>query len=183
MGTLVFRLLMVFLSLVPNCRVQADEQAAVQASEARESLRAFLQTYLKPKSGEDRTTRYVDAFADLNDDGVAEAVVYIGGARWCGSGGCLTLILSPERSSYRVVTTITITRPPIRALNRASNGWRDLGVWVQGGGIQPGYEADLSFDGKTYPKNPSAPPARRLDREPGGQVIVASSQGGKPLYP
>jgi hypothetical protein len=43
---------------------------------------------------------------------------------------------------------------------------------VQGGGIQPGYEAKLSFNGKTYPKNPSVPPAQRLTQQAVGKVVV-----------
>ena len=71
----------------------------------------------------------------------------------------MTLVLTPEGASYRVVTKIRITRPPIRVLATSSHGWHDIGVWVQGGGIQRGYEAKLQFDGKTYPSNPSSPPA------------------------
>ena len=43
----------------------------------------------------------------------------------------------------------------------------------QGGGIQPGYEAELRFDGKTYPANPSVPPARPLKGKPEGEMLIA----------
>lgn len=84
-------------------------------------------------------------------------------SRWCGSGGCMTFVLVPQGPSYKIVATITISRPPIRVMSARSHGCHDIGVWVQGGGIQPGFEADLQFDGKTYRENPSAPP-------PGGWV-------------
>ena len=144
-------------------------------SAQQESLKRFLRTLDDSKS-----TRYIAAFRDINDDGTPEAIVYLMG-KWCGSGGCNTLILARHGTSWRIVTNITITRPPIRVLRASSNGWHSLGVWVQGGGIQPGYEAELRFDGKTYPRNPSVPPARRSGK-PAGEVVIPSAQDGTPLY-
>src|SRR5712692_10275993 len=103
---------------------------------AEESLKQFLQSW-----DNDKTTRYVAAFRDLNGDGTPEAIVYFIGKDWCGSGGCPTLILTRDAGSWRIVTKITITQPPIRVLTNTSHGWRSIGVWVQGGGIQQGYEA------------------------------------------
>ncbi len=91
------------------------------------------------------------------------------------------LILSPRRNSYRLVTKVTITRTPIRLLNTTRHGWRDIGVFVQGGGIQPGYEAALSFDGKTYPRNPSVPPARPLTNAT-GDLLIGPDDAGQPLH-
>ncbi len=168
-----------------TCLGQArPQQPAAPFSTAKDSLKTFLQTYVRtPSSNSDKTTQYFSAFVDLNGDGTPEAIVYLTGQSWCGSGGCRTLILARNRSSWRIVTHITITRPPIRVLSNASNGWRNIGVWVVGGGIQPGYEAELRFDGKTYPSNPSMPPARRLAGKATGKVVVRSSQSGTPLYP
>jgi len=48
------------------------------------SLKEYLQSYVKRRDrSEDRTTRYIDAFIDLNADGVPEAIVYLPG----GVGG------------------------------------------------------------------------------------------------
>jgi len=138
-----------------------------------ESLKRFLQDYLRdPIIGDDKTIQYSRAFVDLNGDGTLEVIVYITGQHSCGSGGCNTLILTPKDSSYRVVTSITITRPPIRVLTTKSNGWHDITVQVQGGGIVRAYEAKLSFNGKTYPHNPSIPPARRLAEKVAGEEVV-----------
>jgi hypothetical protein len=156
---------------------KAQQKADAPTSEAKESLKGFLKTL-----DDDRTTRYVLAFRDLNVDGTPEAIVHLIGKKWCGSGGCSTLILTPDGSSWRIVANIRITRPPIYVLADMSNGWRSVGVWVQGGGIQPGYEAELRFDGKTYPKNPSVPPARRLERKPEGEVVIPSTQDATLLY-
>ncbi|HXB75255.1 MAG TPA: hypothetical protein VNY05_43885 [Candidatus Acidoferrales bacterium] len=132
---------------------------------------------------EDQTARYAAAFQDLDGDGKPEAIVYLAGRDWCGTGGCHTVILSYVGESWKVITRVSITRPPIRLLKSKSNGWYDLGVWVQGGGIQPGYEAQLRFDGEMYPENPSVPPAKQLGSNLPGTVMISASQTLTPLYP
>jgi hypothetical protein len=159
--------LTVSLSLAqPNSEAQSQE----------ESLKRFLQAM-----DNDRRTRYIAAFSDLDEDGAPEAIVYLMG-KWCGSGGCNMLVLKRDGNSWRKVTMITITRPPIRVLANTSHGWHNISVWVQGGGIQSGYEAELRFDGNTYPRNPSVSPARRLQGKPVGEVVIPSAQDGSPLY-
>jgi hypothetical protein len=147
------------------------------------SLRTFLQAYLSDVPADQRNAvRYSAAFIDLNGDGSKEVIVYLSGRSWCGSGGCTMLVLTPNGSSYRVVTETTITWPPVRVLRSKTNGWHDISVWIQGGGIQPGYEAELSFDGTTYPSNPSVPPAKRLGSKMAGQVVVPKTEVGSPVY-
>ena len=159
----------------------AQERHQTSATEG-DHLKQFLQVYLKQPRLTDKTTRYFYSFVDLNGDGKQEIVVYITGDSWCGSGGCTTLVLVPEDSSYRVVTRITITRLPIRVLATKSNGWHNLSVRVQGGGIQPGYEAELPFDGKSYPTNPSTLPARRLIGKTAGKILLPSKENGIALF-
>jgi len=148
-------------------------------------LRQFLQNYAAQGSDskEIKDTRYVAAFVHLRDDHSQQVIVYLIGRTWCGSGGCTTLILVPKGSSYSVLTEMSITQQPIRVLDTKSNGWHDLGVWVQGGWIQPGYEARLSFSGKEYPSNPSVPPAQPIAATIKGTVVVPGSATGEPLYP
>ena len=50
---------------------------------------------------------------------------------------------------------MTITHLPIHVLQRRSNGWHDISVTVGGGGILPWRPVALSFDGTTYPSNPT----------------------------
>jgi hypothetical protein len=155
-------------TLVPASFAQSVPKQAEVSAQAKRSLRAFLQTF-----DGDLKDRFVAAFADLNSDGRPEAIVYLTSNDWCGSGGCTTLILVPDGDSWRLLTKTPITRPPIRLLRTRSNGWRNIGVWVQGGGIQPGYQAELRFDGKTYPSNPSMPPARPLAGMAEGEMLIA----------
>ena len=171
-GALSLALMSIFMA--HPCRGQRTDSAV----SSQQSLDRFLRDYLGPAStDEGLTQRYFSAFVDLRDDQTREAIVYIMEREWCGSGGCTTLILAPEGSSYRIVTKISVSRPPIRILSTKSNGWHDLGVWVQGGGVQPGYEAKLRFDGKSYPRNPSVAPAQRLVETVGGEVVVPKTVG------
>jgi hypothetical protein len=142
-----------------------------------EFLRRFVET-----RDHSRTTRYSAVFTDLNGDRIPEAIVLLRSGGWCGSGGCTTLILTQSKSSWKIVTRLTITRPPIRVLKESTNGWRNITVWVEGGGIYPGYEALLRFDGSSYPSNPTVPPAQKLEREAEGAVVISPTQEAVPLY-
>ena len=125
-------------------------------------------------------TRYSVALADLNGDGRPEALIYAmataesdSGSDLCGSGGCDLNILALSKTGYRQVSSISITRPPIRVLTTVTHGWHDIGVLVGGGGIIPGYEARLRFNGITYPSNPTVLQAIRL-RGVAGKVVIGS---------
>ena len=126
-----------------------------------------------------RLTRYSVGLTDLNDDGRVEALVYAmdasGGGRadFCGSGGCDLYVLSLGRKSYRVVTAISVSRPPIGVLPTKTHGWHDVAVDIAGGGIIPGYQARLRFNGRTYPENPTVAPATRLTG-PAERVVIRS---------
>ena len=158
-----------FLSVafVPAFTQSMPKQAEV-SERAKRTLRAFLQTF-----DAELKDRFVAALTDLNGDGSPEGIVYLTSNVWCGTGGCTMLILEQNGDSWRLLTEVSITRPPIRVLRTKSNGWRNVGVWVQGGGIQPGYEAQLRFDGKTYPTNPSTAPARPLKGKVRGETLIA----------
>lgn len=129
----------------------------------------------------DSDVQYISALRDLNYDGIPEAIVYLMG-NYCGSGGCNTLILAQDATSWKVIATITVSWPPIYVFNNSSNGWRDIGVFVGGGGIYPGYEAVLSFDGDSYPSNPTVAPSRQINENDTGENVIASRQGAVYLY-
>lgn len=155
-------------------------QAVPASSEA--SLENFLQKTFKTSSS-DGGTKYISAFVDLNGDGRQEVIVYFLGPDWCGSGGCTLFVLTPAGPSFKVITEMTVSHPPIRVLATKTNGWNDLSVRVQGGGIQPGYDAKLSFNGKKYPGNPSDPPDRKLQENPAGKNVISSLENATSLYP
>jgi hypothetical protein len=143
-----------------------------QTSTTAGSVKQFLQNYTRVANlPDDKTTQYFDAFVDLNGDGKDEVLVYLVGPVWCGSGGCTALVLGAEDSTFRIVTKITVARRPIRVLTETSNGWHSLSVSIGGGG-RSGYEAVLGFNGKTYPTNPTAPPARRSTSKLDGKIVI-----------
>lgn len=116
-------------------------------------------------------SNYKSTWTDLNGDGADEIILYATDRSWCGSGGCTLFILAEEGSSYRVVSKTTITELPIRLLNSSTNGWRDLSVAVQGGGVEEARDVRLVFDGNSYPGNPTMPPATRLS-ETSGTILI-----------
>ncbi len=161
---------------ISTCLGAVPQRINQMLSQDEASVRTFLRT-----QDDGKDTRYVAAFRDLNGDGTSEALVYLLGNNWCGSGGCNLFILQRAGDSWKVVSTMTITNPPIRVLNSTVNGWHNLGVWVEGGGIRPGYEAVMRFNGNKYPGNPSVPPAVRTTKSLPGEIVIRSIENAKPL--
>ena len=161
------------------CLAQTHDTSQTTTNAA---LKEVLKQYLKQKGVEnDGSTRYIASFVDLNDDGKKEVIVYVIGQSFCGTGGCVTLVLVPQHSTFNIVAEITITRPPIRVLKVKSHGWHDLAVRVAGGGIRLGYEADLPFDGESYATNPTVPPAHKLSPRSAGRVVISDNAVDVPL--
>jgi len=159
------------------------QQPRLSPNDFDNALKRFLQKELaNPILGRDETTWFSAAVIKPDGNAKEEIVVYVHGRTWCGSGGCTMWILEPDGTSFKVIGKVTIVRLPIRVLQSKSHGHRDIGVWVQGGGIQPGYEALLRFDGKSYPDNPSVAPAKHLTETVAGEVLIGESDEGKPLY-
>ena len=165
--------------------LQADFASSQPSGSSRDeqSLRAYLQQEHRADRADAADTRYSVGWADLNGDGRAEALVQLVGPFWCGTGGCGLDIYTPERNGWRRVADISVTQAPIRVLDTRSHGWRDIGVFVQGGGIIHGYEARLSFNGRSYPDNPTVPPARRVARGTRGHTLIPDNAPGRPLWP
>lgn len=162
--------------------ITSQGQESTAFSHPGEALKNYLRDYLSVggKVSPDMTTR-ITAVEVETENGKAEDIVYVSGQRWCGSGGCTLLILEPAESTFNVLGRVTIVQLPIRLLSSRKYGHPDIGVTVQGGGIQTGYEAVLSFNGKRYPGNPSLPPARKTHLAQ-GKVIIATTEGSVPLY-
>jgi hypothetical protein len=140
----------------------------------------FLQTSFAEARAEWPDTSYVAAFADLNGDGRAEALVSLHSGLFCGSGGCALYIYTPEGASWREVAELTIVNAPVRLLSTRSRGWRDLAVHVRGGGIEIPREARIRFDGTTYASNPSLAPRIR-GRAP-GRVLIGEGSESRRLF-
>jgi len=170
-------------ALLIACGLVATENCfGQQATGTDVLLKKFLQKYWSDPAGNDMTAEYVAATVHLHGDTRKTFVVYVAGQTMCGSGGCRLLVLEPKGASFKEIGSMTITRPPIRVLSSVTNGMHDIGVWVQGGGIQPGYEAVLPFNGTSYPSNPSVSPARPSIGMAAGTIAISAESAGKPLY-
>ena len=155
--------------------------AAAFAQPAREqSLHAFLQSAFADARTEWPDTTYVSAFADLNGDGRAEALVSLYSGLFCGSGGCALYIYTPAGASWRQLAELTIVNAPVRLLGTSSRGWRDLAVQVRGGGMERPFEARIRFDGRSYASNPSLAPSVR--GRAAGRVLIADDSPSRPLF-
>jgi hypothetical protein len=159
----------------------AGSALPAQPASQEQSLHAFLQAHHQADRENDPDGHYVAAFADLNGDGRREALVYFLSSYYCGTGGCNLTVYTPAGRSWRQVADMTLVHTPVRLLATSSHGWRDLAVTVAGGGARA-HEALLSFNGRTYPDNPSEPPARTLRRHVPGRVLIGDSNRGRPLF-
>jgi hypothetical protein len=164
---------------VVSTQAMAQESSTVGHASREESLRQALKAW--DESEDPSSDRYIASFRDLGGDGREEAVVYFFGPDWCGTGGCVTLVLAESGSSWKVISRIATTRLPIRVLNSKSHGWHSIGVWIQGGGIYPGYEATLKFNGKAYPSSiPEAPESPAS--APAGEILIPDDRkAAKPV--
>jgi len=109
-------------------------------------------------------------------------VVYLRGSEWCGSGGCGMLVLEESGSFYKVIGDEAVVQLPIRLGDHTSHGMPDLIVHVQGGGLIKGYDAELSFNGRSYPDNPTVSPARKLSKPSSARVLIRQCDPAEPLY-
>lgn len=165
------------LRLVLSVLISFTLMATASAGTRDTTLKAFIRTYLGSFASIDKTTR-ITVVSIPNDD----IIVLVSGNSWCGSGGCNLLILKRVQKSYRILGHETIVQPPIRLLRSRTRGEPDIGVTVCGGGILRCYESVLSFNGRSYPENPSVLPARRLNRIRGAVIIPSNVRGSSPLY-
>jgi len=90
---------------------------------------------LSPLASDLEDVHVFSAFADLNADGVDEAVVHVTGSAFSGTGGCTTLVYQRRpAAAYVEIHKSPTTRPPIYASARQGCPWSMLWVRRSGGG-------------------------------------------------
>ncbi|ARI75694.1 tetratricopeptide repeat protein [Halobacillus mangrovi] len=109
--------------------------------------------------------RYFYNKIDLNNDGNPEVFVYLVGSYVCGTGGCSGAIFNQKNGEYQLLSRFSLVRNPVIISSTKTNGYRDIILYVAGGGIES-FFARLKFDGKSYPMNPSV----QSKVEPGTKV-------------
>lgn len=156
--------------------------AAAQADDA--AVKVFLRTYLSPPApGAEAAnpTRVSIAWVDLNGDGSPEALAQLRSGSYCGSGGCNMLVLQRTAEGFQVRGNLTVSRAPVGVLPDQTRGWRDLTVFVAGGGI-PGHVAVVPFGAEHYAQNPTTPPAHALRAGQRPRVLIPREDKGEMLY-
>lgn len=92
---------------------------------------------------------------DLNSDGKNEYFIKLESRYFCGSGGCIFLLLNNDLS---LNTRFTVTKPPVYILSSKTQGWRDLalqGTQDSSGEVESYTYLNFQKKSGSYPNNPS----------------------------
>jgi hypothetical protein len=153
--------------------------ASTNAPAADARLEAAIRAAVEVDDG--RPNRYAYHRIDLDGDGKDEALVYLLGPDFCGTGGCTMLLLAPKADGYRLVQQFSITQTPVLAASERSHGWRDLIRHEAGGGARASFVRHR-FDGHRY-----VPGQRSVGTAaPRGDVVFPADldfEQGLPLAP
>lgn len=125
--------------------------------------------------------RYAWNRVDLSGDGSPEVVATVVGPSVCGTGGCPLLIFQERRGRLEPITTMGLFKEPLIVSDQRTRGWRNLITRVRLDAARSTY-ALLAFDGRSYPTNPSVPPARPLRGPARGTAYLGWDSSGKGLH-
>lgn len=166
-------LLFLLLTTLP-CRAQG-----VQADSAPPGLDALGQAvlrYIRPFTADLDDTAWKASWADLNGDDVSDALVYVSGPDWCGSGGCTLLVFEavtgPDADvlgAFHPAAEISLVHGSVLVSTERADGWCDLVVRDSDEALRV-----LRFDGDTYPGSPAA--GLPIAEEPDGAFVFAESR-------
>ena len=90
--------------------------------------------------------------ADLNGDGVREAIVLFEGKDWCTRTGCSLVIFQFFERAFKAISRTVRVKAPVEITAAATNTYRDLLVQT-GGGPAPERRVRLQFSGESYSRN------------------------------
>lgn len=126
-------------------------------SERQRMLDAAVEAYAAPIDPAFATATTTTEWVDVNGDSRPDALVYLEGTAWCGSGGCTLLVMeaiAPEDVAelgwFRPAAEISLVHAPVLVTEATNEGWSDLVVETGAG-----ERYRLSFDGETYPLSPA----------------------------
>lgn len=172
------RLALLFaLAVLPASAQKLPADAGPPNIEAlgNEALDRAVRHYILPFTEAPDDTTWKTRWTDLNGDDLPDALVYVAGPDWCGSGGCTLLVFeavtgpdADELGPYRPAAEVSLVTGPVLVADPGPDGWRDLVVHDTGGDLRV-----LRFDGETYPGSPSAGVA--VMDLPEGDLLFAES--------
>jgi hypothetical protein len=105
---------------------------------------------LNSELGETETSSYL---VDLNNDKHADLLLRPVGSMMCGTGGCPLYVFKNTGNGFDLVSVISITKS-VSLAKTYTNGWRDIVIGYSGGGGPSGL-SKMTFNGKSYPSNPT----------------------------
>ncbi|MFY2510311.1 COG3650 family protein [Vibrio pectenicida] len=143
----------------PTKQISPDSNKIRSSAEFNPMVDEALKTYFVNTNQDPSGTRYRWLTYDLNADGQKELLAQLD---WCGSGGCTLLIFSKINQKWQFNSRITLVQTPLNLGVKSHHDWRDLIMFVSGGGATPNQHT-LKFDGSHYPLNPSNAPVASYD--------------------
>lgn len=132
-----------------------------------EAIHKTMPEYDKESYG---PVRYYYNKVDINEDGKEEIFTVLYGMYVAGSGGGTGLLFDND---YNLVTQFSLVRTPVIISDNKTNGWNEILMYVSGGGVESFY-AQMKFDGKTYPSNPSVQSEVKPGMKIEGKAIIAN---------
>jgi hypothetical protein len=140
-----------------------------------EALDHAVRRYVLPFTADPDATDWKARRVHLNGDDLLDALVYVAGPDWCGSGGCTLLVFeaiggldAEELGAFRPAAEISLVHGPVLVSAGGPDGWRDLVVADAAGALRV-----LRFDGESYPASPDAGVA--VTALPDGDLLFAES--------
>lgn len=135
------------------------------AAEVAVKLQELFNKELEIMTSDDRSFRMYSL--NMDQDIPEEVFVLFMSPYFCGSAGCNLLLLDDD---LRVITRFTVTRPPISIEPTYTNDWRDISIYSEGS-----WRA-LTFNGQSYPSNPSVAPILASGSPNENGVIIFSNE-------
>ncbi|MHA1165306.1 MAG: hypothetical protein ACTSP0_06965 [Alphaproteobacteria bacterium] len=122
---------------------------------------------------------YRIAGADLNGDGIYEAIVLFEGKDWCTKTGCSMAIFQNFSHGFRPISRTVRVKAPVEVADSVTNTYRDILVQT-GGGPAPERRVRLQFSGSDYSRNAMLQPEVPLGTAERTEIAIAEVQTEAP---
>ena len=150
-----------FTLLVQGCASSTSDSSLTPIPKSNvidptnEQLETAMLNFFK-STGAPVSSTYNFVRSDLNGDKRREAIVMVKSpyGYWCGTHGCVMLIMKAHDKGFSLVNSIQPVREPVYISRTKTNGWSNLIVRVSGRWSET-KNTLLRFDGAEYPKDPS----------------------------
>lgn len=127
----------------------ATESVPVDKTALESALRKVHPDYLAGIGSGLPPARYGVMSQDLNADGQPEYLVFLMGAYFCGTGGCLGQIFTHQGKALTSIGELPLARTPLWLGRERHHGWLDIWNRESGGGGTPTYVC-YRYDGARY---------------------------------